>query len=456
MSVSPRLVLHALLPPLAWAHTSAACEAWCINSCALLNGNVEQECGACAGEEHLCRRGMPGFAWRDRRKVASASRPPNMPAAAAAALDAFDEQHGCRQEEEAGECASWDLDELPARLEQGHAYCRHARCLAQKLAADGAPVDPTHFARAPTHYMSHEYFPLRLGGAELLVAICASVAATHLLEGASCLSSVANQTESHDIARRWMGVESMSRLVGGSGHGPRREWGVVSGQMWDEHGEPGGSLCRQQALREMINRLEHWQPGTRWMALHGVTLFFTDRPAHAAEADAADGADLAPQVLDGLMRSLTDDMGFPGIGLLAMEAIPRLFGGGMHTDDTLERLADVLDPSESIASRGSTPVLVRLLAIEAVRRLGPSASSAALEQRVAWQMASDSDGERGWKFESSSELIARARDRRALEAIGCTIPADPGDLLLFFPGIYHRTQDLRHARVAIIAEATQA
>ena len=73
-----------------------------------------------------------------------------------------------------------------------------------------------------------------------------------------------------------------------------------------------------------------------------------------------------------------------------------------------------------------------------------------------WQMASDSDGERGWKFESSSELIARARDRRALEAIGCTIPADPGDLLLFFPGIYHRTQDLSHARVAIIAEATQA
>ena len=95
-------------------------------------------------------------------------------------------------------------------LLQGRAYCRHARCLGRMLAANGAPVAAEHFVRAPTHYMAHEYLPLRLGGAELFVALCAQLATTHLLEGAGCLASAANQTESHDIARRWMGVEAMS------------------------------------------------------------------------------------------------------------------------------------------------------------------------------------------------------------------------------------------------------
>ena len=73
-----------------------------------------------------------------------------------------------------------------------------------------------------------------------------------------------------------------------------------------------------------------------------------------------------------------------------------------------------------------------------------------------WQMTSDSDGSRGWRFESEGELTARDRDRRALEAVGCTIYAEPGDLLLFFPGIYHRTQDVEDHRVSIIAEATHS
>ena len=49
------LHLHAL------AEGHAVCEPHCRESCTVLNGNVENECGACASEEYLCRRGQPGF-----------------------------------------------------------------------------------------------------------------------------------------------------------------------------------------------------------------------------------------------------------------------------------------------------------------------------------------------------------------------------------------------------------
>ena len=71
-----------------------------------------------------------------------------------------------------------------------------------------------------------------------------------------------------------------------------------------------------------------------------------------------------------------------------------------------------------------------------------------------WNMATDSKGTSGWVKEAADDLKARDRDRDALEAIGCTVAAAPGDLLLFFPGIFHRTQDVEHYRVSLIAEAT--
>ena len=61
--------------------------------------------------------------------------------------------------------------------------------------------------------MAHQYFPVRLAAADLFVGICSQLATTHILEGASCLARAANATESHDIAIRWMGVETMARLL---------------------------------------------------------------------------------------------------------------------------------------------------------------------------------------------------------------------------------------------------
>merc|ERR1712185_23705 len=104
-----------------------------------------------------------------------------------------------------------------------------------------------------------------------MLALCAQLSSTHLLEGAGCLAVVANLTESHDIAIRWVGVEGMSQLT--AGHAHRRRWGRLGAPSWDEHVKPGSTLSATRAVNEMHGRLEHWQPGTRWMALHGLGRF---------------------------------------------------------------------------------------------------------------------------------------------------------------------------------------
>ena len=110
-------------------------------------------------------------------------------------------------------CSGWDPDVLPFELVRGYAYCRHTLCLGHMLASGSAQVDATPLVSSPVHFMSHQYFPLRLAAAELFVAVCSQLATTHVLEGAACLAAAANQTESHDIAVRWMGVEALSRML---------------------------------------------------------------------------------------------------------------------------------------------------------------------------------------------------------------------------------------------------
>jgi hypothetical protein len=88
---------------------------------------------------------------------------------------------------------------------------------------------------------------------------------------------------------------------------------------------------------------------------------------------------------------------------------------------------DAADADEAAASRGDE--MVRINATDALTADGP-------------------------RMESQGELHARERDTLALESVSCTITAAPGDLLLFFPGVYHRTQDVAAYRIAMIAEAT--
>lgn len=54
------------------------------------------------------------------------------------------------------------------------------------------------------------------------------------------------------------------------------------------------------------------------------------------------------------------------------------------------------------------------------------------------------------------EAVSRSRDRAALEAASCAVTADPGDVLLLHPAVFHRTQDALVDRVALIAEVAFA
>ena len=47
--------MRVALVPFLTAAAVSACEPWCTNPCSELNGNVENECGDCVGEEYACR-----------------------------------------------------------------------------------------------------------------------------------------------------------------------------------------------------------------------------------------------------------------------------------------------------------------------------------------------------------------------------------------------------------------
>ena len=220
-------------------------------------------------------------------------------------LDAFDEQHGCRIEasEEATAC------EVGIRRSCGSGkLLRQLRARAvprpdarrQWCAGHSAAFNPRTGALHGPPIFS---FAFKCGRA-LCVALRATLDDPFARGRGLPSASAANATESHDIAIRWMGLEAMERLLE-LNNTAALGWAATAGRpTWDEYGSPGGTLDRGHALREMGSRLEHWQPGTRWMATHGVGAF--------APKDSL-------QVLDGLVKALQGDMGFPGIGLHASE-----------------------------------------------------------------------------------------------------------------------------------------
>ena len=74
---------------------------------------------------------------------------------------------------------------------------------------------------------------------------------------------------------------------------------------------------------------------------------------------------------------------------------------------------------------------------------------------MQWNVHTDSKGaSQEWVHEPRGEVHARLRDQAALESIGCPVYTQPGDVVIFFPGIFHRTQDVLSYRISIIADAS--
>ena len=277
---------------------------------------------------------------------------------------------------------------------------------------------------------------VRIIATELVGALCLALVVSHPVEGPACVALGASAFDSHDIAVRRMGLELITHVLheaslvlrshqrgastnmaqqrieshgaaagsqdgGEGGHelapqpAPNLCVAHVAGRPLTEgrpHQDPEGSVVggtahgawacelrcaiRQRAVREALLRLNHWQPGTRWMAVHALTRF-----AESGDIDAE--RELLPRLID----KLHDDMGFPGIGLAASEAIEALYGGGSHAQHraTLSALMDAVralgtqqhdtkshDATSHDAGHrlvGSKPWLVRLLVLRMVRRL---------------------------------------------------------------------------------------
>ena len=87
-----------------------------------------------------------------------------------------------------------------------------------------------------------------------------------------------------------------------------------------------------------------------------------------------------------------------------------------------------------------------------IRALSPQGAAAhlvAARTSLLDAGAADAEAERL----AQVEVFARRRDQQALDAARCDVIADPGDLLLLRPKVFHRTQDALVDRVAMIAEA---
>lgn len=55
--------------------------------------------------------------------------------------------------------------------------------------------------------------------------------------------------------------------------------------------------------------------------------------------------------------------------------------------------------------------------------------------------------------EQLQETYARTKDQKVLNEASCVLDADPGDIFLFYPELFHRTQDIGMPRLAFIADA---
>ena len=158
-----------------------------------------------------------------------------------------------------------------------------------------------------------------------------------------CLPALAEVIEQHDMSMRWIAVASMERIASR----PLSQSERTKSQM--------------VAATSMAVRLGHWQPGTRWMAIKGVARF-------------GRSLDKTPEGIEAIVRRLRDDMGFPGIGLAALEALHDLCTSEDCVSVAFAQLANLTDGTQSGAdgvnqNHASDGQMVRWLVVESVLRL---------------------------------------------------------------------------------------
>eukprot|EP00966_Prymnesium_polylepis_P314668 7271028-Prymnesium_polylepis.1 len=84
-----------------------------------------------------------------------------------------------------------------------------------------------------------------------------------------------------------------------------------------------------------------------------------------------------------------------------------------------------------------------------------AAAAASIPRRgqTVHQFVTDASGGNGGRDEEQLEIFARVADEEVLEEVGCVLDVERGDVVLLFPDLFHRTQDLAVDRLAFNAEA---
>jgi hypothetical protein len=270
---------------------------------------------------------------------------------------------------------------LPKLAPTGSAFCAHATCMVLRIARSMG-VDAHVSLHDPANQLFHGHFATRHIANEVLFALCGE---PRVLNGGKCLQLGAAAIESHDIGVRVLGVDLMARLV----------QAVASFKSVD--GTPPQHHDRI-ALAEMASRLDHWQPGTRWMAVKGVERFsHLLRTAHdhaepphpspppPSPAPSPQDGSLLGRILD----RLQDDMGFPAIGIAALDAVhavaraspelvaPAMSGlvAGLVGPPGGHRYNEFRTPDGQVARVYAMADLTRLLCLHAMGRIGHEASA---------------------------------------------------------------------------------
>ena len=163
------------------------------------------------------------------------------------------------------------------------------------------------------------------------------------------VATLAAAIEDPQFSARWIAVHALERLIG------------VGSRLPD-------------VAQHFVDRVTHWQPGTRWMAIKALGIF----------APRGDVAFLEPLVATICLRGIGngDDpalVGFPGNGFAALESITRLFHS---TDARGKAIANLSACAAHLDTSRLDHQNARRFVLEAARSLGPVPETPSVSRRV--------------------------------------------------------------------------
>ena len=220
-------------------------------------------------------------------------------------------------------------------------------CLLRAMNMAGVTLAGAAEVATVAAHLADDDFAVRLAAGESLALLTP--------RGCSaCAATIARSLDEREISVRWIAVNALERL----GYSRLNAAAAAVEESRSDGG--GGRSAEPSLVSTFLERLAPpGSPGTRWMAVKCVALF----------GNAHDPALLTP-----LVRRLDDDdMGFPGVGMAALEAIADVYGGGgvPLLEMVVEAMLPVLVGADSPIAEAEVP---RALAVELLHRLGQRAA----------------------------------------------------------------------------------